>query len=77
MNKTLVMALIQSEELNQYGRTFVLTGIRTFSAAQFLVSNLEQYTRALFVGEPTSSHPDHIGIQKNQTEKQRADISRI
>lgn len=64
LNKTLEMALIQSDELNQYARTFVLTGRRTFSAAQFLVNNLERYTRTLFVGEPTGSRPDHYGDSK-------------
>lgn len=64
LNKTLVMSLIQSEELNQYNRTFVLTGRRTFSAAQMLVNELEQYTRVSLVGEPTGSRPDHFGDPK-------------
>jgi hypothetical protein len=64
LNKTLVMSIIQNEELNQYDRTFVLTGRRTFSAAQMLVNELEQYTRATFVGEPTGSRPDHFGDPK-------------
>jgi hypothetical protein len=64
INKTLVMSIIQSNELNQYERTFVLTGRRTFSAAQMLVNELEQYTRVTFVGEPTGSRPDHYGDPK-------------
>ncbi len=64
LNKTLVMALIQNQELNQYDRTFVLTGRRTFSAAQMLVNELEQYTRVSLVGEPTGSRPDHFGDPK-------------
>lgn len=64
LNKTLVMSIIQSDELNQYDRTFVLTGRRTFSAAQMLVNELEQYTRVTFVGEPTGSRPDHYGDSK-------------
>jgi len=64
LNKTLVMSLIQSKELNQYDRTFVLTGRRTFSAAQMLVNELEQYTRVSLVGEPTGSRPDHFGDPK-------------
>jgi hypothetical protein len=64
INKTLVMSIIQNNELNQYDRTFVLTGRRTFSAAQMLVNELEQYTRVTFVGEPTGSRPDHYGDPK-------------
>lgn len=64
LNKTLVMSLVQSKELNQYDRTFVLTGRRTFSAAQMLVNELEQYTRVSLVGEPTGSRPDHFGDPK-------------
>ena len=64
LNKTLVMSIIQNNELNQYDRTFVLTGRRTFSAAQMLVNELEQYTRVTLVGEPTGSRPDHYGDPK-------------
>ena len=64
LNKTLVMSLIQNNELNQYDRTFVLIGRRTFSAAQMLVNELEQYTRVTLIGEPTGSRPDHYGDPK-------------
>ncbi len=64
LNQTLVKSIIRNDRLNQYGRTFVLTGRRTFSAAQMLVNDLERYTRALFVGEPTGSRPDHFGDPK-------------
>jgi hypothetical protein len=61
LNKSLVLSLLQNDELNQWGKTFVLTGRRTFSAAQMLANELEQYSRALYVGEPTGSQPDHYG----------------
>lgn len=61
LNRTLVLALAQSDALNRIGRTFIVTGPRTFSAAQMLVNDLERYTWALFVGEATGSHPDHFG----------------
>jgi hypothetical protein len=64
LNKTLVMSIIQNNELNQHDRTFVLIGRRTFSAAQMLVNELEQYTRVTFIGEPTGSRPDHYGDPK-------------
>jgi len=61
LNRTLVTSLIRNESLNRHDRTFVLIGRRTFSAAQMLVNELEQYTRVTFVGEPTGSRPDHFG----------------
>jgi hypothetical protein len=64
LNKTLVMSIIGNAALNQYDRTFVLIGRRTFSAAQMLVNELERYTRVTFVGEPTGSRPDHFGDPK-------------
>ena len=64
LNKSLVLAIANSRELNRWGRVFVLTGPRTFSAAQMLVNELEDLTRALFVGEPTGSPPDHFGDPK-------------
>lgn len=64
LNKTLVMSVIQTNEPNQYDRTFVLTGRRTFSAAQMLVNELEQCTRVTLVGEPTGLRRDHFGDPK-------------
>ena len=39
-------------------------GRRTFSAAQSLVNFLDEYTRVIFVGEPTGARPDHYGDSK-------------
>jgi len=64
LNKTLVTSIIRNESLNRHDRTYVLIGRRTFSAAQMLVNELEQYTRVTFVGEPTGSRPDHFGDPK-------------
>jgi hypothetical protein len=64
LNRTLVTSLIGNDALNRHDRTFVLIGRRTFSAAQMLVNELEQYARVTFVGEPTGSRPDHYGDPK-------------
>ncbi len=64
LNRTLVSSIIRSNSLNRHDRSFVLIGRRTFSAAQMLVNELEQYTRVTFVGEPTGSRPDHFGDPK-------------
>lgn len=61
LNRAIILPLLFSEEINQFGRLFVLTGPRTFSAAQLLVNDLQHYSRAIFVGEPTGSRPDHYG----------------
>jgi tetratricopeptide (TPR) repeat protein len=52
--------LIKSK-LDGRGRLFVITGRRTFSAAQNFVNELEKYTNAIFVGEPTAGRPNHYG----------------
>jgi len=57
----LVHGLIRHDAVNRPGRLFVLTGRRTFSAAQMLANALEQHTAAVFVGEPTGSSPNHYG----------------
>ena len=53
LNPPLLTSLIKAHRLDQPGKLFVIIGRGTFSAAQFLVNDLEQYTDAVFVGEPT------------------------
>lgn len=60
LNKDVVISLIKSK-INQRGKFFVITGRQTFSAAQNMVNQLEKYTNAIFVGEPTAAHPNHYG----------------
>jgi tetratricopeptide (TPR) repeat protein len=60
LNKPIVVGLIKSK-LNERGRLFVIIGRRTFSAAQNLVNEIEKYTEAIFVGEPTGSSPNLYG----------------
>jgi C-terminal processing protease CtpA/Prc len=59
-NKQILLPLIKSR-YDVPGRLFVLTGRRTWSAAQMLVTELQKYTTAIFVGEPTASHGNHYG----------------
>lgn len=42
----------------------VLTGRMTFSAAQTFASRIDQWTRAIFVGQPTGSKPNHYGNER-------------
>jgi C-terminal processing protease CtpA/Prc len=59
-NKLIMLPLIKSR-YDVPGKLYVLTGRRTFSAAQMLVTELRKYTNAVFVGEPTSSKGNHYG----------------
>lgn len=60
LNIPVVKELIKSK-INKRGKFFVVTGRETFSAAQNLVNQIEKYTEAIFVGEPTAGHPNHYG----------------
>ncbi len=60
LNRQVVIGLIKSK-IDERGKLFVITGRGTFSAAQNFVSELENYTTAIFVGEPTAGHPNHYG----------------
>ena len=60
-NKAVITGLIASEKINQPGHLFVITGRRTFSACQNLVNEMDNYTNAIFVGEPTSENINFYG----------------
>jgi hypothetical protein len=61
LNRPLVRALIQFEGLGGRRQVYVITGRNTFSAAQNFINDTEQWTHALFAGEPSSSRPHFIG----------------
>lgn len=59
-NKAIVKGVVKSK-INQPGKFFVIIGRRTFSACQNLVNELDNYTEAVFVGEPTSENINFYG----------------
>ena len=59
-NKLIFVPLIKSK-YDTPGRLYVLTGRRTWSAAQMLVTEMQKYTMAIFVGEPTASKGNAFG----------------
>jgi hypothetical protein len=59
--RPLVHGLIARPGVNRPGGLFVITGRRTFSAAQYTCSVIEANTHAVFVGEPTGSRPNFVG----------------
>ncbi|MEO6654536.1 MAG: tetratricopeptide repeat protein, partial [Pyrinomonadaceae bacterium] len=66
LNRPVVIGLIKSK-INERGKLFVITGRRTFSAAQNFVNELEKYTNSIFVGEPTAGRPNHYGDGRGVT----------
>lgn len=66
-NKDVVTGIIRTEKINQVGKFFVIIGRRTFSAAQNLVNELDNYTNAIFVGEPSSENINFYGDNRPLT----------
>src|SRR5215213_961301 len=67
LNRPLVLSLIKARKLDRPGSLFVLIGRSTFSAAQFLVNELEHYTSAVFVGEPSGGKANSYGDSRKIT----------
>ena len=61
----IIDALTRWESKVPSGKLYVLTGRNTFSAAQNFISQLDHRTRAIFVGEPSSSKPNFVGEENN------------
>lgn len=62
-NRTIVRALARSR-FDERGRLFVITGRRTFSAAEMLIDDLQKWSNPIFVGEPSSSRGNAYGDSK-------------
>ncbi len=56
----MLKTLIQFEVLKPEGKVFVVIGRDTFSAAQNLITWINQFTNAIFVGEPSGSRPNAL-----------------
>jgi tetratricopeptide (TPR) repeat protein len=54
-NKQVIRGIIARPHLDRRDALFVITSGRTFSAAMNLAEDLEQWTNATFVGEPTGN----------------------
>lgn len=60
-NRPIITGIIKNKKINNIGSLFVIIGRRTFSACQNLVNELENYTNAIFVGEPTAENVNFYG----------------
>ncbi len=67
LNTPLLVSLIKARKLDGAGKLFVIIGRSTFSAAQFLVNDLERYTPAVFVGEPSGGKLNSYGDSRKIT----------
>ena len=65
-NRQVVRGIVARPALDRPDRLFVITGTRTFSAAMNLARDLEHWTNATFVGEPTGNagyfFGDHVDV---------------
>lgn len=61
MNRFVVKEIIRRPAIDQPDKLLVLIGRGVFSAAQNLVNELDYYTNATFVGEPTGNAPNQFG----------------
>jgi tetratricopeptide (TPR) repeat protein len=66
-NKAVITKILESKKINKTGNLIVIIGRRTFSAAQNLVNELDNYTDAIFVGEPTGENINFYGDTKQLT----------
>lgn len=59
--RPLIRTMVGFEQASPANRIYVITGRNTFSAAQNFVNRVEQWTDAIFVGEPSASSPNFVG----------------
>ncbi|HEX8632604.1 MAG TPA: tetratricopeptide repeat protein [Pyrinomonadaceae bacterium] len=64
--RPLVTGIIKSK-VDRPGKLFALIGRSTWSASQFLLNDLEQYTNVVFVGEPSGSKGNAYGDSRRIT----------
>jgi hypothetical protein len=62
-NRDILRSLVKSR-YDEPGRLFVITGRRTWSAAQMLLNELENWSDATYVGEPSASRGNVYGDSK-------------
>lgn len=60
-NKPIITGVLGCDKINESGKFYVILGRRTFSACQNLVNDLDTYTPAIFVGEPTAENINFYG----------------
>lgn len=65
--RPLVNGILKRPAVNERGKLLVLTGRSTWSAAQFLLDDLQTYADATIIGEPSASKGNHYGDSRRIT----------
>lgn len=65
--RPLVNGILKRPNVNERGKLLVLTGRSTWSAAQFLVDDLQKYADVTLIGEPSASKGNHYGDSRRIT----------
>ena len=65
--RPLVNGILKRPNVNERGKLLVLTGRGTWSAAQFLIDDLQKYADVTFIGEPSASKGNHYGDSRRIT----------
>jgi tetratricopeptide (TPR) repeat protein len=65
--RPLVSGILKRPNVNERGKLLVLMGRSTWSAAQFLLDDLQKYADVTFVGEPSGSKGNHYGDSRRIT----------
>lgn len=60
-NLNLIKGLMARPQINTQGKLFFIIGRNTFSACQNLVNDIDTYTEAILVGEPTAENVNFYG----------------
>lgn len=66
-NKPFIKGIMARPQLNTHGKFFYIIGRNTFSACQNLTNEVENYTEAILVGEPTAENKNFYGDTKKVT----------
>ncbi|MFK7813880.1 MAG: tol-pal system YbgF family protein [Maribacter sp.] len=66
-NKPFIKGIMARPEINKRGKFFFIIGRSTFSACQNLTNEIENYTEAIIVGEPTSENQNFYGDTRKVT----------
>jgi hypothetical protein len=65
--RPLVQGILKRPNVNDRGRLIVLLGRGTWSAAQFLLDDLQKYADLTLIGEPAASRGNHYGDSRRIT----------
>ncbi|NER16554.1 tetratricopeptide repeat protein [Spongiivirga citrea] len=66
-NKAFIKGIMARPKVNTKGKFFYIIGRNTFSAAQNLTNEIENYTEAIIVGEPTAENKNFYGDARRVT----------